>query len=51
MTLGADKSYQHEESVHALRARQVVRHVAEYEPNPKWPSWLTASERNHPGLR
>jgi hypothetical protein len=24
--------------------------VAEYAPNPKWPSWLTDSERNDPGF-
>jgi IS5 family transposase len=50
MTLGADKSYQHEEFVRQLRAQQVRPHVAEYEPNPKWPNWLTASERNDPGF-
>ncbi len=28
----------------------VTPHVAEYEPNPKWPNWLTEAERNDPGL-
>ena len=47
MTLGADKSYQHEEFVRQLRTQQVRPHVAEYDPNP---NWLTASERNDPGF-
>ena len=50
MSLGADKSYQHEEFVRRLRAQQIRPHVAEYEPNPKWPNWLTASERSDPGF-
>ena len=50
ITLGADKSYQHEQFVSALRARAVAPHVAEYRPNAKWPSWLTGSERNDPGF-
>ena len=41
MTLGADKSYQEERFVSALRSQQVTPHVAEYEPNPKWRNWLT----------
>lgn len=40
MTLGADKSDQEEMFVGSLRAEQVRPHVAEYEPNPKWPNWL-----------
>jgi len=24
-------------------------HVAEYEANAKWPNWLSAEERQHPG--
>ena len=28
----------------------MVPHVAEYTPNPKWPSALTEAERNHPGF-
>jgi transposase len=50
ITLGADKSYQEESFVGQLRARRVVPHVAEYAPNPKWPSALTEAERNHPGF-
>lgn len=50
MTLGADKSYQEEGFVGGLRSRQVVPHVAEYVPNPKWVNWLTESERNDPGF-
>jgi transposase len=50
MTLGADKSYQEETFVNTLRSQQVTPHVAEYAPNPKWPNWLTESERRDPGL-
>jgi transposase len=50
MTLGADKSYQEEGFVRGLRDRQVVPHVAEYAPNPKWANWLTESERNDPAF-
>ena len=50
MTLGADKSYQEEGFVRGLRAEQVVPHVAEYVPNPKWVNWLTDSERNDAGF-
>ena len=49
-TLGADKSYQEEVFVRSLRSLAVTPHVAEFEPNPKWRNWLTASERNDPGL-
>jgi transposase len=41
ITLGADKSYHHEQFVEQLRQRLVVPHVAEFAPNPKWPSFLT----------
>jgi hypothetical protein len=50
ITLGADKSYHHEQFVQQLRQRLVVPHVAEFAPNPKWPSFLTEEERNHPGF-
>jgi transposase len=50
VTVGADKSYQHEEFVAGLRVRKAVPHVAEYEPNPKWPNFLTDQERNDPGF-
>ena len=46
ITLGADKSYQEESFVNALRERRVAPHVAEYEPNPSWPNFLTDAERN-----
>ncbi|MDQ2924005.1 MAG: IS5 family transposase [Acidobacteriota bacterium] len=51
ITLGADKGYQHKAFVEQLRARKAVPHVAEYEPNPNWPNFLTDEERNHPGFR
>lgn len=50
MTLGADKSYQEEIFVRGLRSEQVVPHVAEYAPNPKWVNWLTESERSDAGF-
>lgn len=50
ITLGADKGYQEENFVQQLRARKVTPHVAEYAPNPKWPSALTEAERNDPGF-
>jgi transposase len=50
MTLGADKSYQHEDFVCGLRSERVKPHVAEYAPNPKWANWLTESERNDIGF-
>jgi transposase len=49
-TLGADKGYQHEQFIKALRERRIVPHVAEYEPNPKWPNFLCDEERNYPGF-
>lgn len=50
MTLGADKSYQEEAFVRGLRDQQVIPHVAEYAPNPKWRNWLTDKERHHAGF-
>jgi hypothetical protein len=49
ITLGADKLYQEKEFIAGLRQRKVVPHVAEYEPNPHWPNWLTEQERQDPG--
>jgi transposase len=49
-TLGADKGYQHKSFVEALRQRGIAPHVAEFEPNPKWPNFLTETERNDPRL-
>ena len=51
ITLGADKLYQEQEFIAGLRRRNVVPHVAEYEPNPHWPNWLTEQERQDPGYR
>ena len=50
LTLGADKGYQNQQLIEQLRARQVVPHIAEYAPNPKWPSFLTEQERSDPGF-
>jgi transposase len=50
ITLGADKSYQAEEFVSALRRHGVRPHVAEYAPNPQWPNWLTDDERRDPDM-
>jgi transposase len=49
ITLGADKLYQEQEFIAGLRRRNVVPHVAEYEPNPHWPNWLSEQERQDPG--
>ena len=49
-TLGADKSYQEERFVSALRALGITPHVAEYAPNPIFRNWLTEGERSDPGL-
>lgn len=50
ITLGADKGYQEEKFIDRLRARRVVPHVAEYEPNPQWPNFLTEQERHGEGF-
>ncbi len=50
ITLGADKLYQGEKFIAGLRKRKVIPHVAEYTANDKWPNWLTAEEREHPGF-
>jgi transposase len=49
ITLGADKGYQDEDFIKGLRGFKVSPHVAEYEPNDKWPNWLTPEERQHAG--
>lgn len=49
MRLGADKSYQQAQFIGALRSLEVVPHVAEYAPNPRWRNWLTEQERSDPG--
>jgi len=38
LTLGADKHYQEKKFIAELRRRKVVPHIAEYEPNPRWPN-------------
>lgn len=50
ITLGADKGYQEEGFVEQMRARRIAPHVAQYAPNPKWPSALTEAESNDPGF-
>lgn len=50
ITLGADKSYQEEGFVSALRAADIAPHVAEYKPNTKWLNWLSEGERSDPGM-
>ncbi len=50
ITLGADKLYQERKFIEGLRRRQVVPHVAEYEPSAYWPNFLTEAERNAPGF-
>ena len=49
ITLGADKLYQEETFVAALRQRRVIPHIAEYESNDHWRNWLTAAERQDAG--
>ena len=52
ITLGADKLYQEEKFIAALRARNIAPHVAEYEKvSSHWPNFLTEAERNDPGMR
>ena len=50
ITVGADKLYQEEKFIAELRRRKVIPHVAEYQPNDRWPNWLTEEERQHPGF-
>jgi len=50
ITLGADTLFQEQKFIVELRRRKVVPHVAEYEPNPQWPNWLTEEERHDPGF-
>ena len=50
ITVGGDKGYQEETFIQGLRELQVIPHIAEYETNPRWPNWLTAQEREHPGF-
>jgi transposase len=51
ITLGADKLFQEAPFVAELRRRQVVPHIAEYEPGKNaWKNSLTEAERQDPGL-
>ena len=50
ITLGADRLYQERRFIEGLRQRQIVPHVAEYSPSPKWPNFLSEAERNDPGF-
>ena len=51
ITLGADKLYQEQMFIEALRQRNIAPHVAEYEkPSPYWPNFLSTAERNDPGF-
>jgi len=50
ITAGADTAYQDQTFIEGARQLHIVPHVAEYEPNPKWPNWLTEEERQHPGF-
>lgn len=49
-TLGADKAYQEERFIAALRERNLVPHVAEYAASKNWPNALTRQEREHAGF-
>jgi len=49
-TLGADKAYQEEHFIAALRAHNITPHVAEYAASKHWPNWLRQEEREHPGF-
>ena len=49
ITLGADKLYQEQKFIAALRQRHIAPHVAEYERVwTHWPNFLTEAERSDP---
>jgi len=51
ITLGADKLYQEEKFIAALRERNIAPHVAEYEKvSTHWPNFLTQAERSDPRM-
>src|SRR5208337_3137592 len=51
ITLGADKLYQEEKFIAALRERNIAPHVAEYEKvSTHWPNFLTEAERSDPRM-
>ena len=49
-TLGADKAYQEERFIAALREQKITPHVAEYASSKNWPNWLRREEREHAGF-
>jgi DDE family transposase len=49
-TLGADKAYQEEQFITALRQQNIRPHLAEYAASKNWPNWLSKEEREHPGF-
>jgi transposase len=49
-TLGADKAYQEEHFIAALREQNFTPHVAEYAPSKNWPNWLRKEEREQAGF-
>jgi len=49
-TLGADKAYQEEHFIAALREQNFTPHVAEYAPSKHWPNWLRKEEREQAGF-
>jgi hypothetical protein len=49
-TLGADKAYQEERFIRALREHNITPHVAEYAASKHWPNWLQKEEREHVGF-
>jgi IS5 family transposase len=50
ITLGADTAYQKQDFIVGLRQRNVAPQVAEYEPNPNFPNYLTPEERADAGF-
>jgi transposase len=48
ITVGGDKGYQEEDFIGGLRQLAVIPHIAEYQKKRR--NWLTASEREDPGL-
>ena len=49
-TLGADKAYQEERFIAALREQNITPHVAEYAPSKIWRNWLRKEEREQAGF-
>jgi transposase len=51
LSLGGDKAYQEQKFISAIRAMQVVPHIAEYERETGLSkNWLTSNEREDPGF-